>query len=58
MADLWHSHGSYLYIDSLQPLAAFIKSLKLIYSKPNLTIEWSCYILEDREVYASMLADF
>ena len=39
-------------------MAAFINSLKLIYSRPNFTIEWSCDNLEDRQVYASMLADF
>ena len=39
-------------------MAAFINSLKLIYSRPNFAIEWSCDNLEDRQVYASMLADF
>jgi hypothetical protein len=25
MADLWHSNGSYIYVDPLQPLAAFLQ---------------------------------
>ena len=39
-------------------MAGLFNGLKLIYSRSNFTIEWSCDNLEKRQVYASMLADF
>jgi hypothetical protein len=36
-------------------MTTFIKGLKLTYSQPYLTIEWSYDILVDRQVYDSLL---